>query len=270
MLLSLSVSSRPIPPASEFTVMSKGSVAWRPFATGPLIPSAWPLLADGLNLLFSLSPGGQQTGRGPPGRPKVPGGQARPQEANLPHKRFCKSQVATGLTNKILTAITPGTYRNVPSTCAKHPTGLTLFKIALREACSHHPHFTDRQTEAHSPLGKDSKGFSFNRREGCRRELRAQGGHFWGRQPWYPQSMPRLLWVSAPQNQRPKPESSLPLQLVSVDFWTGCYFLDWWQTRLGSIYFEEDENLFPIIFLITERVLEVHTLGFELCCSWDP
>lgn len=82
--------------------------------------------------------------------------------------------------------------------------------------------------------------------------------------------MPRLLWVSAPQNQRPKLESSLPLELVSVDFWTGCYFLDWWQTELGSIYFEEDENLFPIIFLITERVFEVHPLGFTLCCSWDP
>lgn len=147
-----------IPPTPEFTVMSKGSDAWRPFATGPLIPSAWALLADGLNLLFSLSPGGQQTGRGLLGRPKVPGGQARPQEANLPHKRFCKSQVATGLTNKILTAITHGTYRNVPSTYAKYPTGLTLFKIALTGAGSHHSHFTDRQTEARSPLGKDSQG----------------------------------------------------------------------------------------------------------------
>ena len=38
----------------------------------------------------------------------------------------------------------------------------------------------------------------------------------------------------------------------------------------GSIYFEEGENLFPIISLITERVFEVHTLGFKLCCSWGP
>lgn len=106
LLLSLSVSSHPIAPTSEFTVMSKGNEACRPFATGPLTPSAWPLLADGLNLLSSLSPGGQQTGRGPPGHPRVPGGQARPQEANLPHKRFCKSQAAAGLTDKILIAIT--------------------------------------------------------------------------------------------------------------------------------------------------------------------
>ena len=82
--------------------------------------------------------------------------------------------------------------------------------------------------------------------------------------------MPHLLWVSAPQNQRPKLESSLPLELVSVDFWTGCYSLDWWQTELGSIYFEEDENLFPIIFLITERVFEVHNLGFKTVLFLGP
>lgn len=106
LLLSLSVSSHPTPPTSGFIVISKGNDAWRPFATGPLTPSAWPLLANGLNLLSGLSPGGQQTGRGLPGHPRVPSGQARPQEANLPHKRFCKSQAAAGLTDKILIAIT--------------------------------------------------------------------------------------------------------------------------------------------------------------------
>lgn len=82
--------------------------------------------------------------------------------------------------------------------------------------------------------------------------------------------MPRLLWVSAAPNQRPKLESSLPSELVSVDFWTGCYSLDWWQTELGSIYFEEDENLFPFIFLITERVFEVQTLGFNCVVPGTP
>lgn len=96
-----------------------------------------------------------------------------------------------------------------------------------------------------SPPRRDNRGFSCNRREGCRRELRVRGGISRGGSHVPAQHAPPSTDLG-PTNQRHEPQSPLPLDPVSVDFRTGCYFPDWLQTTPLSSSSQKDYSSFTL------------------------